>query len=52
LLLVVAELRVDRATDKTEYDFGARFLWVEAGLLSVVSGFPEHGIPALRRGGD
>ena len=49
---VNAELRVDRATDKTEYDLGTRLLWLEAGFLSLVSGFPEHGIPALRRSSD
>jgi hypothetical protein len=46
--------RTDRATDKTadDRDIGTKLLWVEAGVCSLASGFPEHGIPALRRSGD
>src|SRR6267143_1440501 len=42
----------NQATDKTEYDFATRLLWLEACLLPLACGFSEHGIPAVRRRGD
>src|SRR6266436_3325059 len=40
-----------RATDKHRYDLGTRLLWLETGFHSLASGFPQHGVSPLRRGG-